>query len=208
MRKLTSLFSIPVLQTEINITKKLNHFVDKQERKLIEPARNGLVSTDNYILDNKNFNETKKQIVKEIEYYKNNILCVKKHIDLYIKNSWIMFHEANHFSHSHFHLNSFLSGILYIKTPPNSGGIVFHSPSINSSLLPLLNIPFEKYNEHNSSTWTIPLKEGKLLLFPSSLSHSVTSNLSLDTRICVSFNVLMKGDLSQDERSHFNIKDI
>ena len=208
MRKLTSLFSIPVLQTEITLTKKLNDSVDKQERKLIEPARNGLMSTDNYVLDKKNFYETKQQILKEIEYYKNNILCVKKDIDLYIQNSWIMFHEANHFSHSHYHLNSFLSGILYIKTPPNSGDIVFHSPSMNSSLLPLINVPFEKYNEHNSSTWTISLKEGQLLLFPSSLLHSVTSNLSFDIRISLAFNVLIKGDLKQDERSHFNLKDI
>ena len=208
MRRLTSLFSIPVLQTKITLTKKLNESVDKQERKLIEPAKNGLMSTDTYVLDNEDFNETKKQILKEIEYYKNNILCVRKDIDFYIKNSWIMFHEANHFSNSHFHLNSFLSGVLYIKTPPNSGDIVFHSSSMNSSVLPLLNVPFEKYNEHNSSTWTIPSKEGQLLLFPSSLSHSVTSNLSFDTRIALAFNVLIKGDLRQDELNHFNLKDV
>lgn len=205
MRKLTPLFSVPILQTEITLTKKLNESIDKQERKLIEPAKNGLMSTDTYVLDNEDFNETKKQILKEIEYYKNNILCVRKDIDLYIKNSWIMFHESNHFSNSHYHLNSFLSGILYIKTPSNSGDIVFHNPSMNSSVLPLLNVPFEKYNQYNSSTWTIPLKEGKLLLFPSSLLHSVTSNISFDTRISLAFNVLIKGDLSQDERSHFNL---
>ena len=80
MRKLTPLFSVPILQTEITLTKKLNESIDKQERKLIEPAKNGLMSTDTYVLDNEDFNETKKQILKEIEYYKNNILCVRKDI--------------------------------------------------------------------------------------------------------------------------------
>lgn len=202
MRKLTSLFSIPVLQTDLTITKKLNNFILGQERELIEPAKNGLVSKDTYILNNKNCSEVKKKILKEIDHFKKDILCVKKHVDLYIKNSWVMYHENNHFADSHFHVNSFLSGILYIKTPPNSGDIVFHNRYVNSSVLPLMNIPFEKYNEHNSSTWKFPLTEGRLLIFPSSLLHSVTNNLSFDTRICLSFNVLMKGDLKDCERSH------
>ena len=202
MRKITPLFSIPVLQTDLTLTKKFNDFIVGQERKLIQPAKNGLVSTDTYILNHKNCSEIKKKILKEIDYFKDDILCVKKHVDLYIKNSWVMYHENNHFAESHFHVNSFLSGILYIKTPPNSGNIVFHSSYANLSLLPLINIPFEKYNEHNSSTWTFPLSEGRLLIFPSSLRHSVPSNLSFDTRICLSFNVLMKGDLKDCERSH------
>ena len=53
----------------------------------------------------------------------------------------------------------------------------------------------KKYNQYNSSNWTIPVKEGKLLLFPSGLQHSVPNNLSLDTRISLAFNVLIKGDL-------------
>ena len=202
MRKLTPLFSIPVLQTDLTLTKKFNDFIVGQERKLIKPAKNGLGSTDTYILNHKNCSEIKKKILKEIDYFKDDILCVKKHVGLYIKNSWVMYHENNHFAESHFHVNSFLSGILYIKTPPNSGNIVFHSSYANLSLLPLINIPFEKYNEHNSSTWTFPLSEGRLLIFPSSLRHSVPSNLSFDTRICLSFNVLMKGDLKDCERSH------
>lgn len=94
---------------------------------------------------------------------------------------------------------------MYVKTPPNSGDITFYNNYARSSLLPLLNIPFEKYNEYNSSNWTIPVKEGKLLLFPSGLQHSVPYNLSVDTRICLAFNVLIKGDLKESEISHLNL---
>lgn len=205
MRKITPLFATPVLQAEIPITKNINSFINKQETKTIEPAKNGITSKDNYILNNKNLIKLKEQILKEIKYYKENILCVKKDITLYIQNSWIIIHKTNHFSHAHFHLNSFLSGILYVKTPPNSGDITFYNNYARSSLLPLLNIPFEKYNEYNSSNWTIPVKEGKLLLFPSGLQHSVPYNLSMDTRICLAFNVLIKGDLKESEISHLNL---
>ena len=72
-------------------------------------------------------------------------------------------------------------------------------------MLPLLKIPFEKYNEYNSSNWTIPVNEGKLLLFPSGLQHSVPNNFSEDTRISLAFNVLIKGDLKESEISHLNL---
>tara|TARA_R100001086_G_scaffold109152_2_gene55340 strand:- start:4408 stop:5025 length:618 start_codon:yes stop_codon:yes gene_type:complete len=205
MRKLTSLFAVPILQTQIPITQNINSFINKQETKTIEPARNGITSKDNYILDNKKLAMLKKQILHEINFYKENILCVRKDINLYIKNSWIIIHKTNHFSHAHFHLNSFLSGILYIKTPANSGDITFYNNYSRSSLLPLLNIPFEKYNEYNSSNWTIPVNEGKLLLFPSGLQHSVPNNFSENTRISLAFNVLIKGDLKESEISHLNL---
>ena len=63
MRKLTPLFAIPILQTELPITKNINSFINKQETKTIEPARNGITSKDNYILDNKNLCNLKKQIL-------------------------------------------------------------------------------------------------------------------------------------------------
>ena len=62
MRKLTSLFAVPILQTEIPITQNINSFINKQETKTIEPARNGITSKDNYILDNKKLAKLKKQI--------------------------------------------------------------------------------------------------------------------------------------------------
>ena len=127
MRNLTSLFAVPILQTEVPITKNLTSFINKQETKIIEPAKNGITSKDTYILNNKILSKLKKEILKEIQYYKENILCVKKNITLYIKNSWIIIHKTNHFSYNHFHLNSFLSGILYIKTPVHSGDITFYN---------------------------------------------------------------------------------
>ena len=207
MRKVIPLFATPVFETEIFLNDETKLFIKNQKTKtkVIEPAKNGLISNDTYILNNKKLNKIKENILNEINFYKNNILQVKENIQCYIKNSWLMFHNANDFSHNHYHLNSFISGILYIKTPRDCGNIVFHSSKMNHSIFPLINIPFKKYNEYNSSTFTFEVKENQLLLFPSSLIHSVEKNLSNDTRICLAFNVLIKGDLSDSEIGHFSL---
>lgn len=203
IRKVLPLFSIPVFETEIFLEDKAKLFIEKQKRKIVEPAKNAFVSNDNYILNNKKLKKIKKDILNEINFYKDTVLQVKDNIKCYIKNSWLMFHNYNDFSNNHYHINSFISGILYIKTPKDCGNIVFHTSQMNHSIFPLINIPFKKYNEYNSSTFTFEVKENQLLLFPSSLIHSVEKNLSNDTRICLAFNVLIKGDLSDSEIGHF-----
>ena len=207
MRKVIPLFATPVFETEIFLNDETKLFIKNQKTKtkVIEPAKNGLISNDTYILNNKKLNKIKENILNEINFYKNNILQVKENIQCYIKNSWLMFHNANDFSHNHYHLNSFISGILYIKSPENCGNIVFHTTKVNHTLFPSINIPFKNYNEYNSTFITFKVKENQLLLFPSSLIHSVEKNLSNDTRICLAFNVLIKGDLSDSEIGHFSL---
>ena len=207
MRKVIPLFATPVFETEIFLNDETKLFIKNQKTKtkVIEPAKNGLISNDTYILNNKKLNKIKENILNEINFYKNDILQVKENIQCYIKNSWLMFHNKNHFSNSHNHLNSFISGILYIKTPENCGNIVFHTTKVNHTLFPSINIPFKNYNEYNSTFITFKVKENQLLLFPSSLVHSVENNLSNDTRICLAFNVLIKGDLNNFEIDHFSL---
>ena len=46
-----------------------------------------------------------------------------------------------------------------------------------------------KYNEYNSSIWSIDPKENLLVLFPSNMEHFVEPNLNKNNeRISISFN--------------------
>jgi len=66
------------------------------------------------------------------------------------------------------HVHNFpKTGVLYIQTPENSGGIEFRKQ--------------EEYYTH------IP-QAGEFLLFPGSLSHRILKNMSTDFRISVAFN--------------------
>lgn len=205
MKNVYPLFSIPLYSNNIDISIKDNKFVSSQKNKFMEPLKNGLLSSDNYILNNIQLESLKKDILKEVYFYAYEILNIKKEIKLYINNSWVLFHQSNHSAQSHYHLNSFISGVLYFKVPKNSGNIIFHSPHFNYCIYPRINIPFEKWNMYNTSIWTFPIQEKQLLIFPSNLFHSVENNLSNETRICLSFNVLMKGDLSDTEIGEFKL---
>jgi len=64
-----------------------------------------------------------------------------------------------------------LSGVLYLKSFPNSGNICF-------------------YNNLNPNEFhCIKPENGKLLLFESPLFHSVNPNLSQEDRISIAFNI-------------------
>ena len=49
--------------------------------------------------------------------------------------------------------------------------------------------PIKEYNEISCEELKIEPEEGKLLLFPAYLQHSVEENLSEDERIVISFNI-------------------
>jgi len=205
MRNIYPLFSIPIFSNKINIFLQDEKFISNQKTEILEPVKNGLISLDKYVLNKKQLINLKKDILKEVYFYVYEILNVNKNIKTYINNSWIIFHENNHSSQAHHHSNSFISGVLYFKTPVNSGNIVFHNPYNRYSLNPVLNIPFEKWNQYNSNTWTMPIEKNQLLLFPSNLFHSVENNQNSETRICLAFNILIKGDLSDTEIGQFKL---
>ena len=61
----------------------------------------------------------------------------------------------------------------------------------------------------NSETFMLPCKPGDLILFPSSLRHSVPINTTNKNRISLSFNTFVSDTLgSENELTHLNIKEI
>ena len=66
-----------------------------------------------------------------------------------------------------------------------------------------------KYNVITAETYLIPCTPGELLLFPSSLRHSVPINHSEETRYSMSFNTFGIGSLgSEISATYLNIKSI
>ena len=90
MKNVYPLFSIPLYSNNIDISIKDNKFVSSQKNKLMEPLKNGLLSSDNYILNNIQLKNLKKDILKEVYFYAYEILNIKKEIKLYINNSWVL----------------------------------------------------------------------------------------------------------------------
>jgi uncharacterized protein (TIGR02466 family) len=87
----------------------------------------------------------------------------------------------------HFHPNNFLSGVYYVQAPPESDSITFHEPRPQVDMIaPRLR----RHNKYNTPLQDIPVKPGRLILFPAWLTHSVRKNQSQSLRISISFNIM------------------
>ena len=127
------------------------------------------------------------ELIKCLDDYKNH-LHFKQNLKSQIENMWIIINDENDYNLSHTHPGSVFSGVYYINAPENSGDIVFENPSASYMQYDWNDTYKENYNRLNAETFFYKAKTGKLILFPSWLSHRVTSNLSNKTRIALSFN--------------------
>jgi hypothetical protein len=187
------LFGVPIYINNIKIKEQEKKFLINSIYTKLK-AGNGYVTKDKYILNSKKTIETKKDILINLSKYLYDDLKVKKNIKFKLLNSWCVKHVKDNYSHIHHHNNSFISGVLYLKTNENSGNIVFHkNNSLNNIFTDSVSIEFSEYNTINSDHWYITPKEGDIILFPSNLKHSVTKNISNEDRYCCSFNLYPTG---------------
>lgn len=101
--------------------------------------------------------------------------------------SWLNINKKGDFNSRHCHdpyKGIFLCGVFYVKTPKNSGDILFHDPRPHIALSPDMKF-------YTNSTYYVPFTpiENQLLIFPPWLEHEVERNLSDEDRISISFNI-------------------
>ena len=82
-----------------------------------------------------------------------------------------------------------LSGVFYLKAPPESGKLVLSNPGLNR-LWGGCSLVKEK-NQFTGEMMRIEPEEGSILLFPSCIPHSVETNSHDDERISISFNLMV-----------------
>lgn len=87
----------------------------------------------------------------------------------------------------HSHPNNFLSGVYYVQTQAGADTINFHDPRIQTGII---RPSVTELTAENSDQVVVRVNNGTLLIFPSYLQHSVTSNRSEQERISISFNVM------------------
>ena len=108
-------------------------------------------------------------------------------------DAWVNINKPGDYNSKHDHPTSNLSGVLWIKTPKNSGAIEFDSPiSFQAhSELNAYNNDFKNKNNIFHRYYFEPT-EGNMLVFSSCLIHDVKKNLSQEDRISVSFNIRLQ----------------
>lgn len=89
--------------------------------------------------------------------------------------------------HNHLDTNALLSGVFYVKVPPNSGNIFFYDPRFLSSV----GTHYQYYYPGDGGYFEISPKPNMLLFFPPSLFHMVGPNLTQDQRYSIAFNIMV-----------------
>ena len=124
--------------------------------------------------------------------------------ELYITNSWVSFLETGKRHAMHHHSNSMLSGVYFINVNKDMPNFTIQSSQTN--LWPL-SWKRKKWTYQNTLGEIILVEKNMLILFPSSVWHSVDINKSAETRVSLSFNTFLKGDIKHNTYvSDLNLK--
>ena len=151
-----------------------------------------LRSESGYIFEYPLFAELKKTINEHIKEYVN-IIYPNSSIDVYITQSWANYTEPNQYHHKHSHPNSFISGVFYVNAIKNEDMIKFYK-----DLPSIYQINHNQPNNYNSGDVAILVETSDLVLFPSNFRHNVPPTTSKETRISISFNTFIRGNLGDE----------
>jgi uncharacterized protein (TIGR02466 family) len=102
-----------------------------------------------------------------------------------MSSMWCNISNKESYHPLHLHPFSHISGVFYVSCQEDSGDIEFKDPRPGRWMVPP---PIEQIRPENSMLIQIAPEEGKLLLFPSFLEHSVAQNHTDSQRISISFN--------------------
>ena len=186
------LFPIPIGTANLDrafTTKEIN-FV-----KSLDFVKNegNAASSNTYVLESDVLKDLKSFILTNLNLYleNSNPLPKNKNLEIYITQSWFNYTRLNEYHHKHYHLNSFISGVFYIDVDPKTDSITFEESYPHKTL----GYTPDRWTPFNSETWNVPVKNGDLLLFPSTLTHFVKNKEVDRERLSLSFNTFLRGTL-------------
>ena len=191
--EINGIFPIPIYRAKLDrkFTTQELRFVEEIKTKCVVNAGN-ITSKDNYILNNLSLTTLKKEMALFIEDYFAKIVLAPKTVFPYITQSWLNYTEMNGSHHIHKHVNSYLSGVLYINADKAHDQITFEEDRYDQIKLSTIEL-----NQFNYCALSLPVESGDVVVFPSRLSHLVTKKKGKNTRISLSFNIFVKGNLGK-----------
>jgi uncharacterized protein (TIGR02466 family) len=102
---------------------------------------------------------------------------------------WCNVNGKHSYHAEHLHPFSHISGVFYVSCARDSGDIAFKDPRPGRMMVPP---PVAQSAPENSMVVKINPEDGKLLMFPSFLEHSVSQNPLDIERTSISFNFEMR----------------
>ena len=198
--ELLQLFPTPLLIVpyEESIDKELAYLKTISYR---EQQQNGNYrSDDSYLLHKEELKNIKNFLGEAVDKFTKNVLNSKQR--LVITQCWANRNPKGSKHHEHVHPNSIISGVMYFQINEKLPPIQFAKTNQDA-----IKLDPEKYNHVNSESFLLPCKPGELILFPSSLRHSVPINQGDEDRISMSFNTFSIDALGSEQAlTHLDIR--
>lgn len=104
-----------------------------------------------------------------------------------ITGCWANINPPGSYHPMHHHPNNYLSGVYYVAIPSPNSLILFQDPRGQASMIAPKPRQYTRINANGSFAQS---KEGRLVMFPSWLKHTVPANDSQGDRISISFNMM------------------
>ena len=145
-------------------------------------------SVDNYLLKSKEMKRIAAFIDKSVQDYFQEVYAPKHKVKPYVTQSWSNYTNKGQYHHKHAHPNSFISGVFYVAADPEKDRIFFYKDGYQQ-----IKVTTEDWNQWNSDSWWFPVETGKIVLFPSNLTHMVETVQSENIRISIAFNTFLEG---------------
>tara|TARA_R110000744_G_scaffold135777_1_gene245364 strand:- start:1827 stop:2447 length:621 start_codon:yes stop_codon:yes gene_type:complete len=191
------IFPTPIYISSLhrNYSKKENSFFYKAMEKYFKNEGN-ITSDESYILNKPTLKNIKKILEEHIKIYFEKVYDTKNKIKPYITQSWLNVTNEKEYHHVHNHPNALVSGVLYIKADEKNDNIKFFKDKKHE----IIKLIPKAFNWFNSESWVYPVSIGKIIMFPSSTTHTVEIKKGNNTRISLAFNVFVKGNMG-DQKS-------
>lgn len=151
-------------------------------------------SEDSYLMDRPELARLREFFKTSIDEYLQTIFAPKYDVELRITQCWANYTNLGEFHHKHEHPNSIVSGVFYVQSDSTQDRIYFYRNKYQT-----IKLVTENFNPFNSDSWWFEAVPNSLILFPSSLSHSVEAVKTTETRISISMNTFPVGKCGAKE---------
>lgn len=182
--------AVGVFEFEEKLTEEQLLFLTNQEKYQNEGNK---TSKNTNILNEEIISNVKTFVEESFHKYFYDVINPISESKLRITQSWLNYSDHNEYHHRHAHPNSFLSGVFYVNAA-DEDKIYFY----NNETYKQLKFEQKEFNMWNSESWWLPVITNQLIVFPSSLTHSVPRVEHNQTRISLAINSFPLGILGSE----------
>lgn len=191
---LIPLFSKPILKAPIDIGT-----VDLSKVTWTKNYQNW-ISTDQNIIQQPEFSVVAEKVYDNLCEYFYGIMQANPDAEIYITESWLNKTESGQSHHRHWHPNSILSGIVYLAGEGDTGRTKFITSQYDT-----IEYDINESNIYNSKSWSLPVINNTMVLFPSNVEHLVEPYTGTEPRITLSFNTFIRGNLNKSPLTRLSL---